>query len=125
MRPYSAIARATRTHGRVIIQQVCAGPRQSLEQVAMVVCDRPRWRPAFVGFPPPFCHVDPEQYPAIAESAGLQAIELTVSDVRWDFGSRDAFTRWCVARGLRLANHLRGGLAAGACQFVGKLRRSL
>lgn len=92
----SAIARATRTHGRVILQQVCDGPRQSLEQVAMEVCERPRWRPAFADFPPPFMHVDPEEYPAIAESASLQVIELTVSDVSWDFGSPDAFTRWCT-----------------------------
>ncbi len=40
--------------------------------------------------------MDPEQYPALAESAGLQTMDLTVDDVRWEFGSREAFTRWCT-----------------------------
>ncbi len=92
----SAIARATRTHGRVVVQQVCAGPRPSLEQLAMQVTERPRWRPAFTGFAPPFVHLDPERYPATAESAGLAVVDLTVGDFRWDFGSQEAFTRWCT-----------------------------
>src|SRR6478609_6612784 len=43
----SAIARACKADGRVIIQVVCAGPRPSLEQLAMDVCARPKWRAAF------------------------------------------------------------------------------
>ncbi len=92
----SAIGRATRTHGRVIVQQVCAGPRLSLEQLAMQVAQRPQWRSAFAGFSAPYLHVEPEAYPEIAESAGLRIVDLTVGDFRWDFGSREAFTRWCT-----------------------------
>jgi trans-aconitate 2-methyltransferase len=92
----SAIARATRTHGRVVVQQVCAGPRPSLELLAMQVVGRPRWQGAFTGFAPPFLHVDPEHYPDIAESAGLAVVEMSVDDFRWDFGSREAFARWCT-----------------------------
>ncbi len=92
----SAIGRATRTHGRVVVQQVCAGPRLSLEQLAMQVTERPRWRSAFAGFPAPFVHVDPETYPQTAESAGLRIVDLTAGDFRWDFGSREAFTQWCT-----------------------------
>ena len=47
----SAIARAARPGGRVIVQQVCAGPRLSLEQLAMDVCARPQWRAAFTVSP--------------------------------------------------------------------------
>lgn len=90
------IARATKQGGRVIIQMVCAGPRPSLERLAMLVCARPRWSAAFLGFTAPYIHVDPAEYPRIAASAGLTVTEQTVQDVEWDFGSREAFARWCT-----------------------------
>lgn len=90
------IASAVRPGGRVLIQMVCAGPRPSLEQLAMQVCGRPRWQPAFDGFTAPFLHVPPDDYPAIAASAGLRVTSQTVQDVEWDFGSREAFTHWCT-----------------------------
>jgi len=92
----SAIARATRPGGRVIIQMVCAGARQSLESLAMQVCAKPRWRVAFAGFAAPFIHVDPVEYPEIAAAAGLVVTSQHVDDISWDFGSRAAFTRWCT-----------------------------
>jgi trans-aconitate 2-methyltransferase len=92
----SAIGRAVRPGGRVIVQQVCAGPRRSLEQLAMDVCARPRWRAAFTGFAAPFIHVDPVEYPGIAAAAGLVVTSQKVDDVSWDFGSRAAFTKWCT-----------------------------
>jgi len=92
----SVICRAAKPGGRVIVQQVCAGPRRSLEQLAMDVCSRPRWRAAFTGFAAPFFHVDPVEYPGIAADAGLAVTSQTVDDISWDFGSRAAFTRWCT-----------------------------
>jgi trans-aconitate 2-methyltransferase len=92
----TSIARATKADGRVIVQQVCAGPRPSLERLAMQVCTRPRWNSAFDGFAAPFVHVEPTGYPAIAAAAGLQVTDLQVADVDWDFGSRAEFTRWCT-----------------------------
>ncbi len=92
----SAIARAVRPGGRVIVQQVCAGPRLSLEQLAMDVCARPQWRAAFTRFAAPFIHVHPIDYPEIAAAAGLVVTSQKVDDVSWDFGSRAAFTRWCT-----------------------------
>jgi trans-aconitate 2-methyltransferase len=92
----SAIARAVRPGGRVIVQQVCAGPRPSLEQLAMDVCTRPRWRGAFAGFAAPFLHLDPVEYPEIAAAAGLVVTSQQVDDTSWDFGSRAAFSRWCT-----------------------------
>jgi len=44
----------------------------------------------------PFVHVDPQTYPGLAASAGLSVSELTVHDLEWDFGSREAFSRWCT-----------------------------
>jgi trans-aconitate 2-methyltransferase len=90
------IAGATKSGGRVIVQQVCAGPRPSLEQLAMQVCARPRWTAAFADFAAPYVHVEPAYYPAIAAAAGLRVTERQVQDLEWDFGSREAFTQWCT-----------------------------
>jgi trans-aconitate 2-methyltransferase len=62
----------------------------------MQVCDRPRWRAAFADFATPFVHVDPAGYHDLAASAGLLVTAQVVSDVEWDFGSREAFVRWCT-----------------------------
>lgn len=90
------IARSLRPAGRVVVQQVCAGPRPSLEQTAMRVCGEPRWTAAFTGFTAPFVHVEPAEYSELAADAGLRVIEQRVDDLRWDFGSRPAFTDWCT-----------------------------
>jgi trans-aconitate 2-methyltransferase len=92
----TAIATSTTPGGRVIIQMVCAGPRQSLENVAMQVCARPAWSAAFADFVQPYIHVQPLEYAEIASAAGLLVTSQDVSDVEWDFGSRESFTRWCT-----------------------------
>lgn len=91
-----ALATAVRPSGSVVVQVVCAGPRPSLEQVIVEVCRDPRWGPYFEDFPAPFVHVDPERYPELAASAGLTVDVMAVDDLTWDFGSRDAFVRWCT-----------------------------
>lgn len=91
-----AIATATKPGGRVIVQMVCAGPRPSLEKLAMAVCSRPRWHDFFADFAPPYIHVEPSEYAGIAASAGLLVATQTVQDIEWDFGSREAFARWCT-----------------------------
>ena len=92
----SGVARALEPEGRALLQQVCAGPRPSLEQVAMDVCAEPRWQAAFDGFEAPFVHVDPDAYPALAAAAGLDVADLTVADEEWDFGSTEALAAWCA-----------------------------
>lgn len=92
----TAIGRALRPSGRALVQQVCAGPRRSLESTAMTVCAAPRWSGFFAGFRAPFVHVDPDDYPTIAGAAGLEVTDQRVVDLRWDFGSRGAFTDWCT-----------------------------
>jgi len=92
----TAIARALRPTGRLMVQQVCGGSRRSVEETAMQVCGRPRWAESFAGFTAPFVHVDPAGYPEIAAAAGLRVDDQDVADIRWDFGSRAAFTDWCT-----------------------------
>ena len=92
----AGIARALRPTGRLMVQQVCGGARRSLEETAMQVCGQPRWAESFAGFAVPFVHVDPAAYPGIAAAAGLRVEDQHVADIRWDFGSRAAFTDWCT-----------------------------
>ncbi len=105
----AAIASVTSPGGRVIVQQVCAGPRPSLESVGMQVCERPRWAPYFRGFRAPFVHVDPAGYPAIAAAAGLAVRTLDVQDLTWDFESRDAFAQWVAVGSTDWTGHLPPG----------------
>ncbi|MBJ7339185.1 class I SAM-dependent methyltransferase [Mycolicibacterium sp.] len=88
------IATVLRPGGSVTVQVVCAGPRPSLEAVAMQLCRTPHWAPCFEGFEAPFLHVDPERYGDVAAAAGLTLDDVTVADREWDFGSREAFLAW-------------------------------
>ena len=90
------IATVLRPGGRALIQVVCAGPRTSIEATAMTVCQSPRWARWFDGFSAPYVHVDPAAYGGLAASAGLTLDDVTFSDREWDFGSRQAFIRWCA-----------------------------
>ncbi|GGM00061.1 class I SAM-dependent methyltransferase [Nakamurella endophytica] len=90
------LAAAVRNDGRLVLQQVCAGPRPSLESVAVEVCRSPRWAAAFAGWTPPFVHVDPAGYPDLARSAGLTVTRLEVRDESWDWDTRRGFADWCA-----------------------------
>ncbi|MEV6215331.1 methyltransferase domain-containing protein [Nocardia sp. NPDC051833] len=93
---YRHIAAALAPGGRVLVQYVCAGRRPSVESVAMAVTADARWSAAFTDFPRPYVHIDPDALPAIAANADLEVTARSVTDREWDFGSRDAFTRWCT-----------------------------
>lgn len=95
-RALAEIAALLRPGGRAVVQVVCAADRTSLEATAMAVCRRPRWAPWFADFTAPYVHVDPQRYGALAASAGLTLEERTVTDRRWNFGSREAFEQWCA-----------------------------
>jgi trans-aconitate 2-methyltransferase len=114
------IARVLRPGGRVLIQVVCAGPRTSIEAAAMTVCQSPRWARWFEGFSAPYVHVDPATYGELAASAGLTLDDVTVMDRDWDFGSREAFVRWCgvgsTAWTGRLPEHERAQFVADLVQ---------
>ncbi|HYO01126.1 MAG TPA: methyltransferase domain-containing protein [Mycobacterium sp.] len=88
------IATVLRPGGSVTVQAVCAGPRPSLEAVAMELCRESRWSQWFEGFDAPFIHVDPDHYDELTAAAGLTLDDVTVTDREWDFGSREAFLQW-------------------------------
>ena len=95
LRALSQIAAVVHPGAGVLIQVVCAGERPSVESVAMTLCDRPHWAPRFTGFTAPFTHVDPAFFDQLASAAGFAVAGLTVTDRRWDFGTRERFARWC------------------------------
>jgi trans-aconitate 2-methyltransferase len=94
---YRRIAAALRPGGRALVTFVCAGPRPSIEQIGMDVARDPAWAMEFDGFAAPFVHPDPDIFSATAATAGFEFLERAVLDKSWDFGSRDAFARWCTA----------------------------
>ncbi|MFC7447692.1 class I SAM-dependent methyltransferase [Rhodococcus daqingensis] len=114
-RALSGIVRAAHPSARVIIQMVCASARPSVEAVAMRVCREPAWAESFVGFEAPFTHPDPAGYPELAASAGLVVTDLRTSDLDWDFGSREEFSRWCAVGFAAWTARLDPG---GASRFV-------
>ena len=95
-RALGAIARAMHHGGRGVLVFVCNGPRPSLEDIAMAVAYSPRWSASFPNFSAPFVHPDPQQWQRDLEVVGLQASDLRVDDLAWDFGSREAFAAWCA-----------------------------
>ena len=62
----------------------------------MRVAQRPHWASLFEGLAAPFIHVAPDGYAELAASAGLTLMTLTVTDLQWDHGSRNAFAQWCA-----------------------------
>ena len=89
------IRAALRDRSWALVQVVCAGPRPSLEAVAMRTCAQPGWRDHFAGFQAPFAHVDPARYAELAAGAGLRLTDREVRDHSWDFDSAEEFARWC------------------------------
>ena len=91
-----AMAGVVRPGGRLLLQLVCAGPRPSLEQVAMEVCAAARWSGWFDDFSAPFVHVDPAVYLSLAAGHGLDPITSAVHDEIWRFDDPAAFRAWCT-----------------------------
>jgi trans-aconitate 2-methyltransferase len=88
---------ALRTGGRALLVQVCDGERPSLEDVTMQTCAAPRWSARFADFRAPFVHVAPDAYVEAATASRFAVDRAEVDDLRWDFGSREAFAAWCAA----------------------------
>lgn len=115
---YRRINAALRPGGRALVTFVCAGARRSIEDIGMDVTRTPRWVDAFRGFTAPFVHPKPEAFTTTVTAAGLETVALAVADESWDFGSRDAFTRWCTVGFGDWTARLAPGSAPG---FVGDL----
>ena len=90
-----SIRAALKPDGRAQLRMVTAGSRQSLESVVEDVRRSPRWQGHFAGFNDPYLRLTPEQYAAVAERNGLQAVHVRTRDETWDFESRAAFFTFC------------------------------
>ncbi len=112
-RALERIAAALRSPGRALLVFVCAGPRPSLEAVAMQVAASPSWAEHFTDFAAPFVHPAVAQWCALAEASGLQVDATDVQDLSWDFGSRNAFMRWCTVGFGAWTDRLPAGATAG------------
>jgi trans-aconitate 2-methyltransferase len=91
------IRTALRPPGRALLVFVCDGERPSLEDVVVELSTRGQWAAVFEGFDLPYVHVDPQAYASAAEGSGLRVDAISIDDVFWDFGSREAFADWCAA----------------------------
>ncbi|MDA2892739.1 class I SAM-dependent methyltransferase [Mycolicibacterium sp. BiH015] len=93
---YRCMASALTPRGRAYLTFVCAGPRLAIEEMGMIVARQKRWGTAFDGFTTPYRHPTPENFAQTATAAGFEIVAQTVVDRWWEFGSRDAFARWCT-----------------------------
>lgn len=83
--------------GRALLRFVPAGPRPSLEDVIEDTCAAARWQRWFVAHQKPFVHPDAAEYAALAARCGFSVERADVVQETWDFGARDAFTRFADA----------------------------
>src|SRR5262249_42037337 len=71
------------------------GARKSLEDVIEDTRRAPRWAAYFPDYRPPYLHLTPDAYRALAERNGLPVERLDIRQEAWDFESREAFVRFC------------------------------
>ena len=83
--------------GRTHLRFVPHGARKSLEDVIDDTRRAPAWAAYFPDHQPPYLHVTPEEYRALAQSSGLRVERLDVEQEEWDFESRDAFVHFAEA----------------------------
>ena len=95
-RALGQIAAVLKPGGLATVQMVCAGATESVESVAMRVCQTPSWAPCFDDFEVPFAHPEPDDYAELAAGQALACEKIGVTEREWDFGTRPDFARWCA-----------------------------
>ncbi len=80
--------------GRTHLRLVSRGARRSLEDVIEDTRRAPPWAPYFSDHRPPYLHLTPDEYRALAEGSGLRVERLDVQQEEWDFASREAFVHF-------------------------------
>ena len=83
----AALAPSGRTHLRLVPE----GSRRSLEDVIEDTVSTPPWAPYFHDHRPPYLHLTPDAYRALAGRCGLRTERLEVQQEAWDFGTRAEF----------------------------------
>src|SRR5262245_11814986 len=91
------IRKALVPSGRTHLRFVPRGARKSLEDVIEDTRRTPAWAAYFPDYQPPYLHLTPDEYRALAESSGLRVERLEVQQEEWDFESRDAFVHFAEA----------------------------
>jgi trans-aconitate methyltransferase len=86
----AALAPSGRTHLRLVPQ----GPRRSLEDVIQDTVSTPPWASYFHEHRPPYLHLTPDAYRALAERCGLRTERVDVQQEAWDFGSHAEFVHF-------------------------------
>ena len=86
----AALAPSGRTHLRLVPQ----GRRRSLEDVIEDAVSTPPWAAFFHDHRPPYLHLTPDAYRALAERCGLRTERLDVQQETWDFGTRAEFAHF-------------------------------
>jgi trans-aconitate 2-methyltransferase len=89
----AALAPSGRTHLRLVSE----GSRRSLEDVIEATLSRVPWALYFPDHRPPYLHLTPDAYRALAERCGLRTERLDVQQEAWDFGSRAEFVHFAEA----------------------------
>lgn len=92
--------------GRALLRFVPAGSRPSLEDVIEETCAGPAWRRWFAAHQTPFAHPEAPAYAALAARCGFTVERAAVVQETWDFGSRQAFTRFADATFVEWTRHL-------------------
>jgi trans-aconitate 2-methyltransferase len=90
---HAALAAAGRAHLRLVSQ----GSRRSLEDVIEDTRCTAAWAAYFRDYRPPYVHLTPDAYRALAERCGLRTERLDVQQEAWDFGSRGEFVHFAEA----------------------------
>jgi trans-aconitate 2-methyltransferase len=83
--------------GGALLRLVSRGARKALEDVIEDTLRAPPWAVYFSDHRPPYLHLTPEAYRALAEESGLRVDRLDVQQEEWDFESPDAFTHFAEA----------------------------
>ncbi len=79
-----------------LVGATAAGAAASLEQTAMDVASRSRWRPRFSGFAAPFTHPARAELQAWCADAGFSVRSAEQRTHVWPFPSRAAFGQWAA-----------------------------
>lgn len=93
---FDQIAAVLRPSGWALVQMVCEGERSSIEDVMQDLSMQPTWSAWFDEFSAPHCHSEPDRVAQMVAAAGLEVKDCVVAEREWDFGSREAFARWCA-----------------------------
>jgi trans-aconitate methyltransferase len=100
------ICAALKPRGQTLLRFVPRGARPNLEAIIEETAHTPRWASYFAGVPAPYAHFTPDEYRALAQSAGLRVIDISLLDSSWDFKQSAGFKAWARVTFVEWTRHL-------------------